>query len=204
MTLYSNFRHERGDATSKLLFLALIQILITWYLAVDKLTGKSFNEDFAPFPEDATIGLTRYFCGLILHVYLSQETRQGLDMMKYAVNHPYKFRKWYVAYLIGLTQFSVLVTVELVNLIVLVSNNSIEDILMNFLALIVLTDFDNFLFITVRKELLAKLLEDGEVETEQGQTIRLDRLVRNEQTCSLRARFRINQNRLRPHQDVED
>ena len=37
-----------------------------------------------------TIG--RFVCALIMHITLTSELEQGLSMMKYAVNHHWKFR----------------------------------------------------------------------------------------------------------------
>ena len=40
------------------------------------------------------------------------------------------------------------------------------DILMNFLALVIISDFDDYFFLTVADEPLAKLIEEGEFEEE--------------------------------------
>ena len=46
-------------------------------------------------------------------------------------------------------QTFVVLSVELVNLVVLNTNPTIMDILMNFLALVIISDFDDYFFLTV-------------------------------------------------------
>lgn len=43
-------------------------------------------------------------------------------MMKYANNHPHRFRDWSQAFFIGMMQFIMVISVEFVNLVVLITN----------------------------------------------------------------------------------
>ena len=47
-------------------------------------------------------------------------------------------------------QAFIVLSVELVNLVVLNTNPTIMDILMNFLALVIISDFDDYFFLTVK------------------------------------------------------
>ena len=67
-----------------------------------------------------------------------------------------------------MTQMLVVIVVEVVNLAVLTTNHTIMDIIMNFLALVIIADFDDFFFMTVDKEIMADLMQDGEVELYYG------------------------------------
>ena len=67
-----------------------------------------------------------------------------------------------------MTQMLVVIVVEVVNLAVLTTNHTIMDIIMNFLALVIIADFDDFFFMTVDKEIMADLMKDGEVELYYG------------------------------------
>ena len=71
--------------------------------------------------------------------------------MKYALSHPYKFRRWKEAYAVAFTQLSVVIVTEIVNLAILCTNHTILDVIMNFLALVIIADFDDFFFFTVDK-----------------------------------------------------
>jgi hypothetical protein len=43
----------------------------------------------------------RFICATILHLSLIDEVSAGLEMMKYAVNHSYKFERYSIAWLAG-------------------------------------------------------------------------------------------------------
>ena len=85
-------------------------------------------------------------------------------MMKYALNHPWKFRDWVKAYWIGLWALLVMFSVEAVNLALLNTNTNVMDILMNFLALIIIAEFDESFFLTTAGEPIAQLINDGKLE----------------------------------------
>ena len=72
--------------------------------------------------------------------------------MKFANNHPWLFRSWMQAYFIGFMQFIVVMVVEIVNLVILTTNNTVMDIIMNFLALVILSEFDDYFLTTVENE----------------------------------------------------
>ena len=85
-------------------------------------------------------------------------------MMKYALNHPWKFRDWRAAFSVGLSQTIVVMSVEFVNLLILQTNGTIMDIIMNFLALVVIAEFDDYFFIPVANEPFAKFISDEEYD----------------------------------------
>ena len=95
---------------------------------------------------------------MILHITLTDEIKQGFGCMKYALSHPYKFRDWTQAYWVGLTQLLVVIAVELVNLAILTTNHTIMDIIMNFLALVIIADFDDFFFQSVELEVMGNMI----------------------------------------------
>ena len=115
-------------------------------------------EVFDPPAANQSIVLARFLCAVILHITLTDETKQGFGCMKYALSHHYKFRDWTTAYWIGLTQTLVVIAVEVVNLAVLTTNHTIMDIIMNFLALVIIAEFDDFFFMTVDKELMGDFI----------------------------------------------
>ena len=103
----------------------------------------------------------------MLHVTLTDEIKQGLNMMKYSANHPWKFDSYHEAYFVGFAQAMIVLSVEMVNLAVLNTNNTIMDILMNFLALVIISDFDDYFFITVKNDKMAQLVSNGELEIKE-------------------------------------
>lgn len=61
-------------------------------------------------------------------------------------------------------QFGILVMVEFVSLMVLLLQQTVLDVLMNFLALTIITEFDDYLFATLFDDAISKLIKDGEAE----------------------------------------
>ena len=69
--------------------------------------------------------------------------------MKYSVNHPWKFEQnggMALAWLSGFLQASMAMVVESANYIALITNKTHIEIVMNFLALAVIADFDDFFY----------------------------------------------------------
>ena len=91
----------------------------------------------------------------------------------------------------------VVIFVEIVNLTVLLSNDNIKDVLMNFMALVVIAEFDDIFFIGVKKqEKLAQLIIKKEIKfprvdaqgnLDEDRVLRLEELTKIETTTSRRA-----------------
>jgi hypothetical protein len=112
--------------------------------------------------------------------------------MKYAINHPWKFESWATAFWIGFFQMGAVVSVELVNLAVLITNETLKSTIMNFLALVIISEFDDYLFVTVKRDPLSRLIVKGEIEWFSGQIRTLEEITLIETTSSGDARFPIN------------
>ena len=113
---------------------------------------------WSTFASDQWIVFSRFMCGIVLHVSLSGEIKQGLVNMKYALNHPWKFNNYQVAWLCGFMQAFNVFVVESVNFAALLTNSTIIDIIMNFLALVVIAEFDEYFFSAVKNDELVDIL----------------------------------------------
>ena len=71
-----------------------------------------------------------------------------MDMMKYALNHWWKFDNFSVAFLAGFLQTITIMSVEVANMIVILIQHSIIEIVMNFMAIVVISQFGNFFYMT--------------------------------------------------------
>jgi len=65
------------------------------------------------------VGLTisRLICALILHLSLQAELTQGLNLMKFALNHSHLFQSYKMAYFSGLCQALMVIGVETINIL---------------------------------------------------------------------------------------
>ena len=86
--------------------------------------------------------------------------------MKYAVNHHWKFESYQIAWLCGWMQSFNVIIVELVNFAALLTNFTIIEIIRNFLALVVISQFDEYFFSTVKSDPLAEIV-DGDDHYEE-------------------------------------
>lgn len=69
-----------------------------------------YYEAFFKLPNSTLILLSRFICSSILHLSLLDEAGQGIEMMKYPLNHEYKFNSPSYAFLYGFLQlFSTLI-----------------------------------------------------------------------------------------------
>lgn len=89
------------------------------------------------------IAYIRFVAGMIMHVQVNEEIKNGMNMMKYSVNHWWKFKHHRVAFLTGLLQVIAMVAITLVNYLVITISTNVIDIAKDFTALMVIADFDD-------------------------------------------------------------
>ena len=119
-----------------------------------------------------------------MHITLGDELKQGFDFMKYAMNHAWKFHNWQMAYRIGLMQMLIVLSLEFINLSFLLTNYTISDIIKDFLALLIISEFDDYFFLTVDKTMLGKMIKDGEMEAKEGSKLSIKELLKIETSTS--------------------
>ena len=70
-----------------------------------------------------------------MHISMTQEVKQGMAKMKYALNHKWKFRSWKFAYISGLMQSVMVIVVTIISYFVIIFNNDMIEIVKDFLAI---------------------------------------------------------------------
>ena len=183
-----------------------------FYLGQEAVTNEEMIESFKEFPASIDITVVRFLCAVFLHITLNGENKQGLDMMKFANNHPWLFRNWSQAYLIGFMQYIVVMVVEIVNLVILTTNNSVMEIIMNFLALVILAEFDEYFLTTVENEVFETAIQDGDdakipvfgkQKNGKKKVKELADIIEVRVTSSNSARFKRKENRFNYKEDQE-
>ena len=109
-------------------------------------------------PTETTTVATRFICAIVLHVYLQNEIMQGFINMKYALNHPWKFERPYIAFLSGFMQALTVFVIECVNYILLLTKDNQMDIVLNFLTLAFISQFDEFFYQSLSDKEFKKVL----------------------------------------------
>jgi hypothetical protein len=111
-------------------------------------------------PANIFITFARFICATVLHVSLIDEISHGMMMMKFVCNHQYKFKLYWVAWICGFCQAMSCLLVEIANIGVLNGANDTIDIVFNFIALAIITDFDNLVFSSMKGEVFRELITE--------------------------------------------
>jgi len=108
-------------------------------------------------------------------------------MMKFAVNHPWKFRSYKIAFFVGFAQLGMGMVVESATcLVLLFASDSIFDVLANYIIVLVIADFGgNFYKINSDERNKKKLTDERYAD-----------LTRTEVSTSHSANHRLDENRL--------
>lgn len=123
--------------------------------------------------------MARFVCVIVLHMTMFSESHQGLNIMKYAVNHKSEFEHPKTVWLIGFMQFSMVIIVEVVNMLVISGSNTIVNIVMNFISLAVISDFDDTFYEALPKRLISHI--DMTLLIKHTSSKRCDKYVNNEE-----------------------
>lgn len=116
-------------------------------------------------PTDTWIVIARFICGVILHMKMQDELKTGLSIMKFSLNHHERFDQSYVAFMSGLLQACMIMVVETVNFLAILNAVTVLDIVMNFMALAVISEFDDTFYEALGDEDYGKkLLKDETFE----------------------------------------
>jgi len=105
--------------------------------------------------------MMRFICATILHLSLLDETYTAMQCMKFAVNHSYLFYDFKLAFISSFFQTTIVIAVETVNIALICQGNDPLEVVLNFIALAVIAEFDNFLFNSLRNESMKHLTETG-------------------------------------------
>ena len=97
-------------------------------------------------PPTIAVAFTRLMAGMFMQIKMSKELKEGLDKMKYAINHSWKFQNERLAYLAGFFQSTTIIVVTILNYYTIIAATEVIDIVMNFLALAVIAELDDFFF----------------------------------------------------------
>ena len=86
----------------------------------------------------------RLLVSMVVHILLQLRMIPGMQMMKFAVNHPWKFYSYKMAFLVGLMQVTVTVIVELsIFYIELFGIEDMFSLMENYFIIIVIVDFSS-------------------------------------------------------------
>jgi len=83
-----------------------------------------------------------------------------LKMMKFTVNHPYKMQHFHQGFFMGLANYLGNVSIELANVCVLLTTGDTLSLIGNFVSLVVISQFDNFVYLSMSDDPCKVLITD--------------------------------------------
>ena len=104
-------------------------------------------------------------------------------MMKYTINHPWKFEHWFIAFLGNFFQAIMRVLTETVFYAILLVQESVLDVLIIFLVVSIIAQLDSIFFSTLHENPISRLITQGET-TICGKVCKLDDIIKIETTTS--------------------
>ena len=106
-----------------------------------------FDDQFdIKWEKNLTIMLVRFIASMMMHLNVEKDVRNGLSMMKYAVNHYKNFNNIHSAFLVAfiLTMQSMLL--EFTVVFVLVSLDNILEVIMKYVSLSAIANLPRFYY----------------------------------------------------------
>lgn len=152
----------------------LIQMSMIALIFHMQITDESFA--IAPATSFAII-VPRLLASIMMHLMVEPDISNGIALMKYAVNHPFKFRNaknsdgkyQYGAiippFFLGLMQALVAFLVEIVVILYLASLGTLMDIVIKFVALSAIARFD---------DIYAASLKDNKIKAASGKKLSIE------------------------------
>ena len=116
-------------------------------------------DQFTKIVDNIFLLMMRFICASILHLSLLDETYTAMQCMKFAVNHDYLFYDFKLAFISSFFQTTIVIGVESVNIALICQGQDPLTVVLNFIALAVIAEFDNFLYNSLRNEPMKQLTE---------------------------------------------
>lgn len=105
--------------------------------------------------------VTRLLTMVLTHILLQEQMVQGVSMMKFAVNHPWKFRRYELAFTVGLMQVLMVIMVEATTCLILIfASERLFDVLANYIIVLVIADFSANFYSINTDERHKKMISD--------------------------------------------
>lgn len=111
------------------------------------------------YPESLGFAVSKFVCGLLLHLQCQARIRQGIDGMKFALNHKHRFDKPYLAFSVSFVLMLIMVFIEFVNFSMILETNDINNLIQNVTALLIIAEADILLTATLKGEVLSQIMQ---------------------------------------------
>ena len=101
-----------------------------------------------------------FICIKVLHLSMIDQTQIALGMMKFVCNQPYIFDDSFTAYKAALLMNISTVLIEFANMLVVIMSGDTLSVIGNFVALVIIAEFDTYIYASLKDETLIHLIND--------------------------------------------
>lgn len=155
------FSSSKNSLMPILIFCVILQFVLYWLLYTNFTEDEwELNEIILDLPK-MYIGACRGMVGMVLHIIIDQDFKQSLQLMKYALNHHWKFRRaGYAAFCVAFIQLTVAIITEFISITIICTSETFIDCVGNYVALACINDFDNNFFTYLSDHDVATLITE--------------------------------------------
>ena len=162
----NTFTKSTGNYLSQVFLCWCVQLTLCVLLIYEifSIEDEDGQIQLAIYPANRFIVVVRFCCGVVLHMQLSDEFKNGMKNMKFVLNHPYRFDSPFIAFLAGFLQATSIAGIEVVNFFVILTSSTFLEVVMNFMALAIISDFDNAFYDSLGEDENKAIVEDPSFE----------------------------------------
>ena len=119
------------------------------------------KEAYEHFP--LVLQFTKFMCALILHITVQPKVNEALERLRYIHRHPHKFERITVPLFICYLKLIVEITLEIESMLITATMVLTIEVVLNYIALIVISELDEIYYDQVRSKLKEEF-EERELE----------------------------------------
>ena len=106
-----------------------------------------YSDKFAITPSTGTdMMISRFIGSMMMHINCEKDVRNGINMMKYSINHYKQFNNVYPAFFIGLMQVIISLIVEINVMIILSSMPNVLGVVCKYVSLAAIGNIPRFYY----------------------------------------------------------
>ena len=117
------------------------------------------------------VDITRFVFATILHLQVMQGADVGLQMMKFASNHPFRFRTFRVCFYLGLAKFLIAIALEICNGMFITLRDTPGSILYDYIKMMTIAKLDDLVYSQFKDTPFAQMISASEDMQPIGLTI---------------------------------
>ena len=157
------FEHSEADMdylVNNILTLVAAHILLITAVLMNAINAKQ-PAKLEDLYDMQLVVICRFIGSIVLQMAVLPKLSQGMQTMKYALNHPWHFKTLWLTTSISGLQILVVIYFEIVKMYVFYRSADLWDLLINFSIMAVISNIDDFLYKTILEESPKNFIKSG-------------------------------------------